>query len=488
MMSWFRSLYGKVALAMISIFIVAGIGAFVLMTRTAELHALEVQQALSRDVAGAIVKHNSLFTAEGGVDEKGTSGLFMKLMAVNPTLECYLVDPAGSILAFDAPPGKVVRSRIDLAPVYEFLEAKTDCCVLGDDPRSLSNQNIFSVAPVQTEGGDLQGYVYAILASEEYESLAGLLSSRSFVRNSTWALSGFFGMGVLATLAVLWLLTGRLRELRNSMNAFRTGDRKHRAEVHGRDEVAALASDFNFLADTVVSQMGRIRRSDKMRREMISNISHDLRTPVASLRGYLETCLAKEDSLDPERRKEYLDAALRNTERLARLIDDLFELSKLESGEIRPEMELFPVAELVSDVVQKFRLCAEERGVRLEARLPQGATEVRGDIGLLERVLDNLVENALRYTPSGGVVRVSVSDRDEEVEVRVADTGCGIPKEEIPRIFDRFYRVDKSRSEDPGGTGLGLAIAKRILALHDSVIGVASRPEKGTTFAFRLSV
>lgn len=488
MTSWYRSLYGKIALAMISIFVVAGVAAFLLMTRTAQLHALEVQQALSRDVAAAIVKHNSLFTDEGEMDEKGTSGLFMKLMAVNPTLECYLVDAEGAILAYDAPPGKVVRSSIDLDPVFEFLEAETDCCVLGDDPRDLADPNIFSVAPVENDAGQLHGYVYAILASEEYESLAGLLASRSFVRNGTWALIGFFGIGVLATLAVLWLLTGRLRELRTSMNAFRAGDRKHRATVHGKDEVAALASDFNYLADTVVAQVGKIRRSDRLRREMISNISHDLRTPVASLRGYLETCLAKEDKLGAERRQEYLDAALRNTERLARLIDDLFELSKLESGEIRPEMEQFPVAELVSDVVQKFSLNAEQRGVRLEARLPQGATEVRGDIGLLERVLDNLVENALRYTPSGGIVRVSVTDQGEEVEVRVADTGCGIPKEDIPRIFDRFYRVDKSRSEDPGGTGLGLAIAKRILALHNSVIGVASRPEKGTTFAFRLSV
>lgn len=113
-------------------------------------------------------------------------------------------------------------------------------------------------------------------------------------------------------------------------------------------------------------------------------------------------------------------------------------------------------------MVQKFRLQAERRGVNLQARVPSGCTEVKGDIGLLERVLDNLVDKALRYTPAGGTVRVSIADRGDPVEVRVADTGCGIPKEELPRIFDRFYRVDKARSEDPGGTGLGLAIAKRI--------------------------
>lgn len=485
MSTWFSSLYWKMAAAMVAIFVAAGVVAFLLMTRTAELHALEVQQALSHDVAAAIVKHNTLFT-EGEVNQEGLSGLFMKLMAVNPTLECYLVDPQGEILGFDAPPGKVVRTSISLDPVHEFLKATTDRRVVGDDPRDLASQNIFSAAPVEVDG-ELLGYVYAILASEHYESLTGFLAARTFVRDGALALLGFFAVGVLGALLVLWLLTGRLRELRTSMNAFRSGHREERAPVHGKDEVAALAQDFNYLAETVVAQVGKIRRSDRMRREMISNISHDLRTPVASLRGYLETCLAKDSGLAPEQRQEYLQSALCSTDRLGRLIDDLFELSKLESGEIRPQMESFPVAELVSDVVQKFRLQAEKRGVNLQARVPSGCSEVKGDIGLLERVLDNLVDNALRYTPSGGTVRVSIADQGDSVEVRVADTGCGIPKDELPRIFDRFYRVDKARTEDPGGTGLGLAIAKRILALHNSVIGVASRPEKGTTFAFELS-
>lgn len=479
------SLYWKIAASVMLLFGLAGLGGFLLLTRTAELHALEVQQALSRDVAAAIVKHNSLFTDQG-VDEEGVGGLFMKLMAVNPTLECYLLDPNGAVLAYDAPDEKILRRAVSLDPIEEFLTAETDCCVLGDDPRSLAEPNIFSVAPVEVDG-DLRGYLYAILASERYASLTNLLSARSFLRNSSWALVGFVVVGAAASLAVLWMLTRRLRALRTSMNEFREGDRLVRAEVSGNDEVGALARDFNYLADTVVRQVQRIRRSDRQRREMISNISHDLRTPVAALRGFLETCLTKESELSPEQRRQFLTSALRSTERLSRLIHDLFELSKLESGEVRPQMEAFPVAELVSDVVQKFHLQADTRGVTLEAHVPQGDTEVMGDIALLERVLDNLVDNAIRYTPAGGTVRVTVRDVGEEVEVRVVDTGCGIPKEDIPRIFDRFYRVDKSRGEDPGGTGLGLAIAKRILALHDSVIGVASQPNRGTTFAFRLS-
>jgi len=482
---WSNSLYLKIAGSVVAIFVMSGVAAFLVLTRTAEMHALEVQQSLSRDVAAAIVKHNTLFQ-EDEVDQKGLQGVFMKLMAVNPTLECYLLDAEGNILGYDAPPEKILRDRVDVEPIRNFIEVQPECCVVGDDPRSLTDPNIFSAAPVEVDG-ELKGYVYAILASEQYSSLANLLGSRSFVRNGSMMIGGFMVIGALAAVVILWLLTRRLRELRTTMNEFRQGDRGLRAAVHSRDEVGALASDFNFLADTVVAQFERIKRSDRMRREMISNISHDLRTPVASLRGYLETVLAKEDRMSGEDRRSYLDAALRNTDRLSRLIHDLFELAKLETGELKPQMEHFPVAELVSDVVQKFRIKAEENGVKLEARLPDRPTEVFGDIALLERVFDNLVDNALRYTKKGGLIRISVKDAGDELEVRVADNGCGIPKEDLPRIFDRFYRVDKSRGEDAGGTGLGLAIAKRILSMHNSAIKVASQLEKGTTFAFRLS-
>jgi len=150
-------------------------------------------------------------------------------------------------------------------------------------------------------------------------------------------------------------------------------------------------------------------------------------------------------------------------------------------------MERFPVAELVSDVVQKFQLRAQNRAVKLDAKIEDMSTQVQGDIGMLERVFDNLVDNALRYTDEGGQITIEVSKNGDDVEVRVADTGIGIPDEDLSRIFDRFYRVDKSRGEDRGGTGLGLAIAERILALHNSVISVASQQRVGTTFTFSLS-
>jgi two-component system, OmpR family, sensor kinase len=480
------SLYLKLGLALVALFALAGVGAFWLMTRTAQMHALEVQQQLSRGVAQAIVKNNHFFDGDQ-VDQKGLKGLFMKLMAVNPTLEVYLLDQSGVILGYDAPAEKILRERVDLAPVGEFLAQTEPGLIWGQDPRSRTQENIFSAWPIEV-GGQKRGYIYAVLASEEYTSTAALLQASQFLRGSSRTVLAMTLLGAAAAVGILLVLTRHLRRLRLAINAFREGDRDSRAVVRSGDEIGALANDFNYLADTVQQQFLRIRKDDRLRREMVTNISHDLRTPVASLRGYLETCLAKEAGMSAEQRRNYMQAALQNTERLSRLIDDLFELAKLEAGDLQPTMESFPVAELVSDVVQKFQLNAQQKSIRLEAEIEQDGTQVTGDIAMLERVFDNLVENALRYTPDGGLIKIQVRKKGDGVEVKVADNGIGIPTEDLPRIFDRFYRVDKSRGEDPGGTGLGLAITKRILALHNSAIAVVSKPKVGTTFAFRLSI
>ena len=482
---WHQSLYLKLSLALVAIFAAAGFGAYLLITHTAQMHTLEVQQKLSRDVAKAIVKHNKFFAGDE-VDQEGLKGLFMKLMAVNPTLECYLLDADGNILGYDAPEEKILRDTVSLQPINEFLQQQKQQLLWGQDPRSMEKDNIFSVHPIDVDGVR-KGYIYAILASEEYASTAELRRASSFLRDGSTTIAAMAAVGALAVFVVLLMLTRSLRSLRQTMKDFRRGNRSARAAVGSNDEFGALAGDFNYLADTVQLQMEQVRNADNMRREMVTNISHDLRTPVASLRGYLETCLIKEQDLSEEQRHQHLDAAMKNTLRLSRLIDDLFELAKLDAGDLQPRMERFPVAELISDVTAKFQLRAQQRSIALSAEIDDHGAQVSGDIGMLERVFDNLVENALRYTDEGGEVAIRVSKTDIGVHVQVADTGIGIPEEDLARVFDRFYRVDKSRGEDRGGTGLGLAITKRILALHDSVIRVVSQPKVGTTFSFDLS-
>ncbi|MBA2352980.1 MAG: GAF domain-containing protein [Burkholderiales bacterium] len=222
-----------------------------------------------------------------------------------------------------------------------------------------------------------------------------------------------------------------------------------------------------------------------LRRDLIANVSHDLRTPLAAVRGYLETLLMKGDDLVAETRRNYLQIAVKQSETLGALISELFELAKLDFSGYEIDPEPAQLGDLAQDVVQKFSLAAESKGVTLRADIEEVGL-VRADIGLLERAIDNLLDNALKHTGTGGIVTVSVARHEQHVMVRVSDTGSGIPAKDVAHIFERFYKVDKARGTEPAGAGLGLAIVKRICDLHHSEIKVESAPLTGTTFSFGL--
>lgn len=223
-----------------------------------------------------------------------------------------------------------------------------------------------------------------------------------------------------------------------------------------------------------------------LRRDLIANVSHDLRTPLVSLRGYLELLAARGEQLDPARRREYLGIAVRQSERLGTLIDELFELAKLDFKGMTLQRERFVLAELAADVVQKFRLEAQARGVVLGVQATARSEQVEADLGLTERVFENLVGNALRHTPAGGCVSLRIERRGDLLEVAVADTGRGIPAGELPFLFDRYWRGQASAGSD--GAGLGLAITRRILELHGSTIRAESDGTSGSCFRFALPV
>jgi signal transduction histidine kinase len=190
--------------------------------------------------------------------------------------------------------------------------------------------------------------------------------------------------------------------------------------------------------------------------------------------------------MSPRQRRDCLENATRHCERLGRLISELMELAKYESCEIQPIAEKFNLAELLSDIVQKFRLPAENKGVRIDMDIPDGLPFVVADIAMIERVLENLLENAIHHTPSGGKVALELDSRDKDVSVRVKDTGKGISPKDIPRIFERFYRSGKNRPADATHSGLGLAISRSILRLHDRDLTVDSAMGKGAAFSFSL--
>ncbi|MDH3533327.1 MAG: HAMP domain-containing histidine kinase, partial [Gammaproteobacteria bacterium] len=410
-------------------------------------------------------------------------------MVINPTAEIYLLDPAGNILGHALPPESVLRGRIDLAPVKALIDGTSRMPVHGDDPRSLAMQKVFSAAEIRSDER-LEGYLYVVLGGQTYEALANDIGG-SYTGNVRIVIAVVIVFAAAAIgLLVFGLLTRRLkllsREIKRVSDSGFEQAPKIRPSPGTGDEIDQLVQSFVGMSAQIREQLEQLKENDRLRRELVTNISHDLRTPLSAMQGYLETMLIKGDSLSRADRKRYLKIARRHAVRLGILIGDLFELSKLDSASVTPALEAFSVPELVQDIAQEFQLEADKKHIRLALALDADTAFTVGDIGLIQRVLENLVRNAIRFTPKGGEITLSIAERPQSVTVAVSDTGPGIPEEDIPRIFDRFYRSDQGEEARSDSSGLGLAIVKRILDLHNSRITVISKVDAGTRFEFDL--
>ncbi|MEJ2733575.1 MAG: HAMP domain-containing sensor histidine kinase [Anaerolineae bacterium] len=280
-------------------------------------------------------------------------------------------------------------------------------------------------------------------------------------------------------------LTDRIVTLNQAANKIAQGELGVRVTVTGNDEMASLARTFNEMAEQLQAADQMQRDLDRLRRNLIAWAGHDLRTPLASIRAIVEA-LADGMVQDPDTIDRYLHTAQRDIRSLSLLIDDLFELAQLEAGGLRLEILPNSLSDLISDTLESFSELAARQGVTLGGSVGPGVDPVPLDARQVGRVLANLVGNALRHTPSGGEVQVEARRTAEGVQVEVRDTGEGIEAEDLPHIFERFYRSEKSRSRTSGGAGLGLAIAKGIVEAHGGQIGAESTPGQGTRFCFSL--
>ncbi len=485
-----HSLYGRLALAFALLTLLCGGFTAWLFMDTTSRHQQEVLQRLSKDLAVHIAGHTDLVKQlkwnRPAVDE-----LFRMLMVVNPGIEVYLIKANGHIDAHVAPPGRVRREWVDVAPIRAFLAGRQSgeqFPLLGDDPRSDSARKIFSAAPLK-DGDTTVGYLYVILAGEDYDRLAANVRDSQAITTATWLMGGLTVLTLSGGLIAFALITRRLRRLGREVQAFSAGGPEAITALpapddHIQDEIGQLRRTFHQMAARIASQVGELKRQDQVRREMVANISHELRTPLTSLQGYLETLSLKAGQADEVERARYLDVALRQSRKVSRLAQELFELAKLECEVTRPVKEPFALPELVNDVLQKFELAARQKGVALRVHVPGDLPPVLADLGMIERVLTNLLDNALRHTPAGGSVGLELHAADGQVRVRVADTGSGIPDSVRPQLFERPSPLRDGSGRTSGG--LGLLIVKRILSLHDSSIRLEPAAGPGAAFSFAL--
>ena len=324
---------------------------------------------------------------------------------------------------------------------------------------------------IRNASGNLLGVlVYISQVQEIYESLRD-------IQLKILAWMAIVAVAVLVVNAlVLRTITRPIGELNQGIARMGQGDLSARVNVRGRNEFANLAKAFNSMSE-------RLEQLDKSRSQFVSNASHELKTPLSTMKILIETLLYQ-DPMDPGMAKEFMTDVNKEIDRLNRIVSDLLTLVNIDSG-IKMNMEDLDIGALLQEQVKRLAPLARENGIELDCACKE-TLEVNGDALKLQQVVYNIIDNAIKYTPRGGEVHCTLVRSGKKAIIRVSDTGVGIPAEDLPHIFDRFYRVDKARSRETGGTGLGLSIVKQFVLLHGGTINAESTVGKGTTFVIEL--
>jgi signal transduction histidine kinase len=464
-----RALHIQLAVGAAGLLFVVGALVIALTVVTGARHADEARQRLDAGIAMYVVDQMQLLSG-GNIDFEQFQLLQARAMTINPSAEVYLLDPSGGIIA---PRGTFERQALRLDPIETYLRDSAKRPIYGDDPKSSRRARVFSTAPI-LEDGALRGYLYVVLGGRPARSITEEISGSYAIRFAVAALATLMAATCLAAAVFFNALTRPLRQLERRMASWSTKWRiiaGPSPEIAG-NEIDQLQAQFAAMSRSIEYHLAETQAADQRRRDFLASVAHDLRTPLAALRGFVETARLRADQRDHAELSGHLDIALRQAELINRLIESLFELARLESGAIALRLETAPIAELVQDMADRYRGLADERAVSLRTALDPDVL-VSADLHLIERVLGNLFENALRHTPPEGTVEVSLRTDQDRVYVAVTDTGSG------------FDPVQSTTSQD-GRTGLGLSIVRRILDLHGQSVSIRRADHGGAVVEFSL--
>jgi signal transduction histidine kinase len=479
-------LFWKITAVFTSLLIMLGITYFLISSWMSNRNFNAINQQLYGDVAANLTKMTRPIR-NGRPDTAVTHDIIHSIMLINPSVEVYLLDTTGKIIDFVVPDRSVKTTRVGLSAIREYMRNGPGDYITGDNPKMPDQKTIFSAAPIY-DRGMLQGYVYAVLASEKQARIAAALNRHLLHSLGTVLFIGTLLVAFLVGTITFFLITDSICKISAVVKRFKDGDQKARIQGYAKGNLGVLTSTFNEMADTLVSNMNKLTEMDRLRQELIANVSHDLRSPLAITQGYIETLIIKRDTLKEQEATRYLSIVMSSLKRLSHLVEQLFEYSKLEANQIQPVKEAFPVTELVSDILMKYDILARKKGITFSTNVQENLPAVFADIALVERAIQNLIDNALKFTPKGGTITISVQDRGRALEIAIADTGIGIPLSDQAYIFDRYKKFPGHEIRNADGAGLGLAIVKKIIELHQATIHVRSTPGAGTTFWFDLPV
>jgi signal transduction histidine kinase len=442
-------------------------------------------QLLNKDVAGHIAQFTSPF-GQDSINTKKADSVFYNAMVLSPSAEVYFLDTSGKVIAYHAPKSALKRWTLPLANIKKLIASKGQEFIKGPDPKDPLEDKIFSAVEVKGKKRNL-GYIYVILGSNK--NVTNLLFS-SYVSNF---LVKVLCLIIVSSIVAAFIYLKRIERSFNDMmlvlNRFQNGDLQARFKIKEKNELSDITQVFNNLADLLVFNIDRLKKSEKERKDFIANISHDLRTPLAIARGYIETLVIKKDTeeLSLSEHENYVQIALNKIKQVDEMVSQLFELSRIESVEFKAAKEPFVLSEIVQETVKTFQLAAAQKSIDLKCTRCQYHVWINADVSMMERVVQNLIDNAVNNTPENGIIQISVIVENNQLVLKIQNTGDPLPDNLLEWINNSKDESTLS-AKWSSRSGVGLLIVKKILQLHESSLKAYTDNTDGNTFTFGMPV
>lgn len=480
------TIFRRFAIVIFSLIAVLGL-LFIIITylATTTYHQASTQ-LLNKDVATHVAEFTSAFTASG-INKKKADSVFKNAMVLNPNVEVYFLDTGGRVIYFHADEKEIKERSIELLPIKKYIAVKGEQYIKGIDPKDPAHPKIFSAAEVRGAGKSM-GYIYIILGSKKSENIMDLLFGSHILSLAIKALIVIILLSFIFSFLYLRRIRKNFQQMISVLERFENGDYDARFAQKRQDELEPVTHAFNKMADMLSSAISKLKKSEQERKNFIAIISHDLRTPLSIARGYTETLLLKKDKGDitEEEQEHYSQLIYNKMLQIENMVKELFELSKMEAVEFKPEKEPFVLSEIVQEAVNTFQLIASEKKINLKCTQCLYHVWINADISMMERVVQNLIDNALKSTPEAGSIQTSISVDNNVLVFKIENNGPPLP-DDLLQWINGFREEDGLLDKRPQKLGLGLVIVQKILHLHDTSLKASTQNDRNI-FTFRVPV